>query len=200
MIYWAKHSAQPDDGEMIERHRLSREDLSAMIGVEGYSDAAIRAVLDEYGAGGLHEWLWIDTEKADAAFVRSILSTTGKPPWSIGNDSGLATGWPLTDWFEDILLRSAGPQTYDDLITHDIPWTHPQVLSAALYFGDILGNEAYQLGGKSGTLNTFFGDAFHFPFCFPERRFLSDWPLSSSRCALWTSRSMIESAMVGSPM
>ena len=97
MIYWAKHSAQPDDGEMIERHRLSREDLSAMIGVEGYSDAAIRAVLDEYGAGGLHEWLWIDTEKAEAE---------GKDA-DLGNDSGLidalqywgsVQGKMLLDW------------------------------------------------------------------------------------------------------
>ena len=52
-----------------------------MIGVERYSDAAIRAVLDEYGAGGLHEWLWIDTEKADAEGRDADLE----------NDSGLMT-------------------------------------------------------------------------------------------------------------
>jgi len=66
MIYWAAHSTNPDDGDMIERHQLSRYDLNAMIGVEGYSDAAVRAVLDEYGRGGLREWLWIDTQKSQA--------------------------------------------------------------------------------------------------------------------------------------
>ena len=66
MLYWAAHSTNPDDGDLIERHRLSRYDLNALIGVEGYSDIAIRAVLDEYGRGGLREWLWIDAAKSQA--------------------------------------------------------------------------------------------------------------------------------------
>lgn len=64
MAYWLPHCTVPDDGDFIERHRLSRQDLNAMLGVDGYSDAAIRAVLDEYGRGGLHEWLWVDSQKA----------------------------------------------------------------------------------------------------------------------------------------
>jgi alpha-glucoside transport system substrate-binding protein len=106
-----------------------------------------------------HGWMTATNWTELLALSDEILSTTSTPPWSIGNESDEATGWPLTDWFEDILLRSAGPQIYDQLIAHDIPWTHPEVLSAMTYFGDILGNEAYQLGGKSGTLNTWFGDA-----------------------------------------
>lgn len=66
MIYWAAHSANPDDGDLIQRHRLTRSDLNAMLGVEGYSDSAIRAVLEEHGGGGLQEWLWVDSAKADA--------------------------------------------------------------------------------------------------------------------------------------
>ena len=66
MAYWSADAANPDDGDFIERHRLSRSDLNAMIGVEGYSDKAIRAVLDEHGKGGLHEWLWVDAQKASA--------------------------------------------------------------------------------------------------------------------------------------
>lgn len=66
MMYPAPWASCPDDGYLIERHRLSREDLQAMIGVEGYDDEAIRSVLLDFDAGGLREWLWIDTAKAEA--------------------------------------------------------------------------------------------------------------------------------------
>jgi len=65
-IYPAPWSRSVNDGFLIERHRLSRAELSAMIGVEGYSEDAIRAVLDEHGTGGLHEWLSVDIERVSA--------------------------------------------------------------------------------------------------------------------------------------
>jgi len=65
-IYPAPWSRSVNDGFLIERHRLSRAELSAMIGVAGYNEDAIRAVLDEHGVGGLHEWLSVDTERASA--------------------------------------------------------------------------------------------------------------------------------------
>lgn len=49
---------------LIRRHRLARSQLTELIGVEGYDDKAIRAVLDEYGRGGLREWLMVDTSRA----------------------------------------------------------------------------------------------------------------------------------------
>lgn len=80
MVYWAPHASQPDDGDLIERHRLTRQDLNAMIGVDGYSDSAIRAVLDEFGRGGLHEWLWIDSQKATAEgkHLSSVMQNSGE--------------------------------------------------------------------------------------------------------------------------
>lgn len=62
-LYWAPWANNIQDGYVIERHRLTREDLESLIGVEGYSEAAIRTVLSEYDMGSLHEWLWIDTAK-----------------------------------------------------------------------------------------------------------------------------------------
>jgi hypothetical protein len=64
MLYPAPGSSSINEGYLIERHRLSRAELEAYRGVEGYSDAAINAVLDEYGTRGLHDWLMIDTQKA----------------------------------------------------------------------------------------------------------------------------------------
>lgn len=66
MLYPAPWAKSVHDAFLIERHKLSRAALSSLIGVEGYSEAAIRAVLDEHGTGGLKQWLWIDTEKATA--------------------------------------------------------------------------------------------------------------------------------------
>ena len=43
----------------------------------------------------------------------------GAMPWCIGLESGDATGWPGTDWIEDIMLRTAGPDVYDQWITHE---------------------------------------------------------------------------------
>ena len=64
--YPAPGSTHPNDGFFIERHRLSRQALTELQGVDGYDDDAIAAVLDEYGRGGLRDWLYIDSAKAQA--------------------------------------------------------------------------------------------------------------------------------------
>lgn len=66
MLYWAPWSWNLGDGFIIERHKMTRDDLEALIGVEGYSDAAIRSVLDDFTQGNLKEWLWSDSAKATA--------------------------------------------------------------------------------------------------------------------------------------
>lgn len=65
-LYPAADATSIDDGYLIERHKLHRADLQSMIGVEGYSDGAIRAVLEEYGKGGLRDWIYVDMNKASA--------------------------------------------------------------------------------------------------------------------------------------
>lgn len=66
MMYPAPWSKGVNDAFLIERHRLSAQALNEMIGVEGYSEDAIRQVIDAHGAGGLHEWLAIDTARSTA--------------------------------------------------------------------------------------------------------------------------------------
>lgn len=65
-FYPAPNATTVDDGYMIEHHRMSRRDLQEMIGVEGYDEASIKTVLDEYGRGGLREWMTDDVAKASA--------------------------------------------------------------------------------------------------------------------------------------
>lgn len=65
-IYPSAASMGIDDGYLIERHKLRSLDLEELIGVEGYDDEMIRKAIEDYGRGGLVEWLSVDTQKADA--------------------------------------------------------------------------------------------------------------------------------------
>jgi len=66
MLYWAPWSSDIQDGFIVERHRMTREDLQALIGVPGYNDDAIRSVLNSFEMGNLNEWLWTDSAQATA--------------------------------------------------------------------------------------------------------------------------------------
>ena len=66
MIYWAPWSWELGDGYIIERHRLTADDLQALIGVPGYNDDAIRVVLNDFETSGMKQWLWTDASKAQA--------------------------------------------------------------------------------------------------------------------------------------
>ena len=66
MLYWAAWSWDLGDGYIIERHRLTSDDLQALIGVPGYNDDAIRTILNDFGSTGMKQWLWTDASKAQA--------------------------------------------------------------------------------------------------------------------------------------
>ncbi|MBI2844959.1 MAG: extracellular solute-binding protein [Chloroflexi bacterium] len=83
----------------------------------------------------------------------------GGTPWCVGLESGEASGWPATDWIEDIMLRTAGPQVYDQWISHEISWTDPAIVRAWELFGQIAANEDYLFGGTTGVLSTNFGES-----------------------------------------
>jgi alpha-glucoside transport system substrate-binding protein len=83
----------------------------------------------------------------------------GSSPWCIGFESGGDSGWPATDWMEDIILRTAGPDVYDQWVAHDIPFNDPAIKAAAERFGEILFTDGYVLGGAAATADIAFGDA-----------------------------------------
>lgn len=80
------------------------------------------------------------------------ISDSGVQPVSIGG----ADGWTLTDWFENIYLSQAGPDKYDQLAKHDIPWTDPSVKDALTTLGQLFGDKNLIAGGPSGALQTEF--------------------------------------------
>ncbi|HEX9230740.1 MAG TPA: ABC transporter substrate-binding protein [Jatrophihabitantaceae bacterium] len=75
-----------------------------------------------------------------------IVADGGKP-WCAGAESGDATGWPLTDWMEELMLRMHGPDVYDQWATHKIPFNDPQVADVLAKVGQILKNPKYVNGG-----------------------------------------------------
>ncbi|POR02039.1 ABC transporter substrate-binding protein [Alkalispirochaeta sphaeroplastigenens] len=83
----------------------------------------------------------------------------GGVPWSIGIESAGATGWPGTDWIEDILLRIAPVEVYDNWVEGKHPFNSPEVKRAFEIMSEIWFNEDYVLGGTDGIVLTPFGDA-----------------------------------------
>jgi alpha-glucoside transport system substrate-binding protein len=90
--------------------------------------------------------------------LQNEMLTDGYTPWTVGLESGAATGWPGTDWLEDIMLRLAGPEVYDMWVNHDIPWTDPRVAQAFKVF-DLFVNENTVMGGRKAALTINFGDS-----------------------------------------
>ena len=96
----------------------------------------------------------------------------GGTPWCIGLGSGGATGWPATDWVEDIMLRTAPPETYDKWARNEIPFNDPAVVNALQIFADIATNDKYVDGGKAAVAATDFRDSPKGLFGIPPKCYL----------------------------
>jgi alpha-glucoside transport system substrate-binding protein len=119
----------------------------------------------------LKSMVWYPKDKFDAAgytvpetwddlkALSDQIVADGGTPWCVGFESGGASGWPATDWMEDIMLRTAGTETYDQWIAHEVPFNDPAVVTAAERFGEIMFGENYVLGGADQTPSIAFGDA-----------------------------------------
>jgi alpha-glucoside transport system substrate-binding protein len=96
----------------------------------------------------------------------------GQVPWTVGFESGGATGWVGTDWVEDIMLRTAGPQVYDQWVKHQIPFNDPRVKNAVQIMGKRLRDPKYVYGGPQYVLTTYFGDAPNIMFDNPPKAWM----------------------------
>ncbi|MGI5283469.1 ABC transporter substrate-binding protein [Nonomuraea polychroma] len=80
------------------------------------------------------------------------IADSGTPPFSLCG----ASGWTLTDLFENVYLSTAGPENYDKLSKHEIPWTDPTVTTALEKIQQIVGKQEFLVDGTSGTMQTDF--------------------------------------------
>jgi alpha-glucoside transport system substrate-binding protein len=98
-------------------------------------------VFEDAGVEPPEDW---DAFLDDAATIKA----SGVPAYSIGG----ADGWTLTDLFENIYIRTAGPEKYDQLATHEIPWTDQSVKDALAEMAKIFGDTDNIAGGTQGAL------------------------------------------------
>jgi alpha-glucoside transport system substrate-binding protein len=87
------------------------------------------------------------------------IRSSGKTPWCMGIESGPATGWPATDWFEDLVMRYGGAQGYNDWVTHKVKFDSPLVRQAAAEFQKIAFTPGNVLGGRKSIASNAFGTA-----------------------------------------
>jgi alpha-glucoside transport system substrate-binding protein len=83
----------------------------------------------------------------------------GGTPWCIGIGSQAATGWPATDWVEDMMLRTQPPEVYDQWVKNEIPFDDPKVVAAIDEFGWFAKNDKFVDGGAAAVAATDFRDS-----------------------------------------
>ncbi|HLS13757.1 MAG TPA: extracellular solute-binding protein [Beutenbergiaceae bacterium] len=76
-----------------------------------------------------------------------LIQDSGYSGISIGAD----VGWPITDWFENVYLRTAGPDKYDQLTNHEIPWTDPSVTQALQVLQQLFSSDVVEPGAAQRT-------------------------------------------------
>jgi alpha-glucoside transport system substrate-binding protein len=117
-------------------------------------------VFDAYGYEVPETWDELD------ALVEQMVAD-GNVPWSMGMESGDATGWTGSDFIQDILLVQQGPEYVMDVIEGEVPYDDDGVKQAYQTYGKWAKDPTYTVGGAEGTVSTGFLDAIYKVFSDP---------------------------------
>ena len=101
----------------------------------------------------------VPTTLKELTTLSDTIAATGIKPWCAGISSGEATGWPITDWMEDFVLRLGSPEDFDKWVSHEVPFNSEVPTKALDAVGDILKNPKYVNGGF-GDVTTIASTAF----------------------------------------
>ena len=104
-------------------------------------------------------------EELDALVEKMVAD--GNVPWSMGFESGDATGWTGTDFVQDIMLVQQGPEFVQGIMDGSVSYDDPGVKQAYETYGKWAMDEKYTVGGAQGTLSTAFLEAIYKPFADP---------------------------------
>lgn len=171
------------------------------IDVDAYMEAAPPGlpelgVVDDTLAGiffkaAVKGFIWYNTNVYDGTVPESWEAVTAMDPapaealWCVAFESGPASGWPGTDWIEDIIIRESGPEAYDAWVAGELAWTSPEVRSAFETFGQVIENTA---GGGPAVVTTAFQDGGNGMFADPpdckfhhQASFMSDFLADPAR-------------------
>ena len=95
----------------------------------------------------------------DLAALGEQIKSDGGTPWCFGIESGTATGWPVTDWFEDLVMRYGGVDGYNSWVTHETPFDSDLVKQAAGFLEKNVLAEGDVPGGRGSISSVAFGEA-----------------------------------------
>jgi hypothetical protein len=105
-IWFTPGVADIENANVIEKLRVTRAELNDLLDLPGYNTDEIRAVLDEYGRGGLYDnW---DTTDAQ----RSVLENRENPAW---NRSGMISMMEFNGNVQGRILQDYGMVVPDEL-------------------------------------------------------------------------------------
>lgn len=99
----------------------------------------------------------VPTTWDDLIALSDEIKATGDAPWCISVEQGDASGWPATDWVEDVLLRTAPPEVYDEWATGQRDFSDPEVAAAFEKTAEILFTDGYAYGGPTWMNETWVG-------------------------------------------
>ena len=96
------------------------------------------------------------------------ISERGEAPWCEGVGAPPTSGFPGTDWIEDILLHKYGRKVYQQWASGELPWTSSPVLGAWTLWGSIVAGKGGVRGGPKAALLTDYSDASRAMFTTPQ--------------------------------
>lgn len=88
----------------------------------------------------------------DLLALTDEIAASGQAPWCVGVRDGGATGWAATDWVEDLVLRRAGADVYDQWIAHEVPFSDARIVDAVETLGSIALDGTRVAGGNRAAV------------------------------------------------
>jgi alpha-glucoside transport system substrate-binding protein len=108
----------------------------------------------------------------DLVALQDMILSDGDSPWAVGIESGAATGWAMTDWVEEMMLRTTSLENYDKWVNGELKFDSPEVRKAIETVADIWFADGMVYGGRSAISTTSFGDAPKVMFETPPKAWL----------------------------
>ncbi len=109
----------------------------------------------------------------DMMTLSNDIMSAGHAPWCVALESGAASGWPGTDWLEDIVLRQSGQDVYNQWWQGKIKWTSSEIKQAWQTWGKIVATSGMVYGGPNAMLTTNFGDVGNGLFATPPNCYMA---------------------------
>lgn len=161
----------PGPGEMAQFSEAGAlKPLESVLDMEDYRANTVGALVDLGSVNGqvtgvwmklsVKGFIWYNTANysgdrpANWDGVMAVDPSPADSLFCVALESGADSGWPGTDWVEDILIRQAGPDVYDSWVAGQTKWTDPAIKQAFETFGDVLD---VSFGGTAYVNSTNFG-------------------------------------------